>query len=165
MSTRVIAIAIAAVAIIAAACGGNDDAASNEAAGTGTTPAAAGSAVAERIHARYLISEFERDSEAATKRFGGKFVTFESFVDKHGSNDTGDYVRVKSEPFATRFIYCYYDKSLAPEIPALESGSVVFLNGRIGEFEDVFLQVYECSIAEVELKGGGTQSGSEQPEE
>lgn len=156
MSTRGAVIALASTFLFLTACGGGP---------SQQTPASSVSdsgktATIERIHSRYLISEFERDKSAAARRFGEKVVIFEGFVDQHGTNDRGPYVRVKSEPFATRFIYCYYDSSLGADIANLKSGSVVFLKGRIGEFADVLLSVSECALAEGELLGGGTKGGT-----
>ena len=34
-----------------------------------------------------------------------------------------------------------------------------------GDYEGVFLQVYECTVVEVELEGGGAQGGSRHLEE
>lgn len=136
------------------ACGGSDAAVERDSEND------AGSQVStERVLSRYLISAFERDKSAATRQYGDKYITFEAFVDKHDSNETGTFVRLKSEPFATRYIFCYYDPALRLDIPKMEYGSVVFVNGRVGEFEDVFLQVYDCSAATVDTGGGGIQSG------
>lgn len=158
MNARGAMVALVGVFLSLAACGGGEVSPSQQA---GASPAAdsATGAANERIHSRYLIAEFEKNKDAAAKRFGGKFVIFEVFVDQHGTNDHGPYVRVKSEPFATRFIYCYYDSSQEAAIANLKSGSVEFLKGRIGEFEDVFLSVRECSLAQGELLGGGTKGG------
>lgn len=146
------AMAVMAAVLVIAACGGG----SNDDADTGD----AGSQVStERIHSRYLISEFERDGSGAAKEYGDKYITFEAFVDQHGTNSIGTHVRLKSEPFATRFIYCYYDPALQLDIPKMEFGSVVFVTGRVGEFEDIFLQVFDCSPATVDTAGGGTLSG------
>jgi len=149
-------IAILAAIVVVVACGGNDDSAG----GNSENGGAASSVSNERIHSRYLISEFEVDNPAAAEKFGDKYVTFKAFVDKHDSNDEGTFVRLKSEPFATRYIYCYYDPAQQPEIPNIDFGSVVFMTGRIGVFEDIFLYVYDCSPATVETEGGGTKSGS-----
>lgn len=146
------AMAVMAAVLVVAACGGGD----SDDADTGD----AGSQVStERIPSRYLLNAFEQDKSAADKEYGNKYVTFEAFVDQHGTNDVGTHIRLKSEPFATRYIYCYYDPAQQLDIPKLEFGSVVFINGRVGEFEDIFLQVFDCSPATVETGGGGTLSG------
>ncbi len=148
-------VALMAIVMLIAACGGSDDPDNG-----GASDGGGGSDSAERIHSKNLISDFERDQAAADRKYGNKYVTIEAFVDKHDTNDTGTFIRVKSEAFATRFIYCYYDPAQQPDIPGLESGSVVFLNGRVGEFESIILQVFDCSTVTVETSGGGTLSGS-----
>jgi hypothetical protein len=151
--TRVAAIAIAGISLILAACGGGEGSPSKPADGT-SAPAGGGDA-GQRLHSRYLISEFEKNKDAAARQFGGKMVTFEGFVDRHGTNDDGTYVRVKSEPYASRFIYCYYDSSQEAAIEGLNPGVIVFLTARIGEFQDVFLSASECSVAQPEGGTGG----------
>ncbi len=146
---------VLAAVLVMAACGGSDDGAGGESENGGGN-----SATTESIHSRYLLSEFEIDNASAARKFGDKYVTFEAFVDKHDSNDEGTFVRLKSEPFATRYIYCYYNPAQQTDIPDMEFGSVVFITGRIGVFEDIFLRVYDCSAATVETAGGGTKSGS-----
>ena len=156
MNTRGAMVLFVGVFLFLAACGGGELSPTQQAGGSAAQDSATS---AERIHSRYLIAEFEKDKDAAAKRFGGKFVIFEVFVDQLGTNDRGGYVRVKSEPFANRFIYCYYDSSQEAAITNLQSGSVVFLQGRIGEFEQVLLSATECSLARVETLGGGIQGG------
>lgn len=156
MSTRGALVALVGAFLFLAACGASP---SQQTPASAATDGSRAEAI-ERIHSRYLVSEFEKDKSAAAKRFGDKLVIFEAFVDQHGTNDHGPYVRVKSEPFATRFIYCYYDSSQEADIANLKSGSVVFLKGRIGEFEDVFLSASECAVAQGEQLGGGTRGGS-----
>jgi len=156
MSARGALVGLVGAFLFLAACGGGGP--SQQTPSSAATDSGKNTAI-ERIHSRYLISEFEKDKDAAAKRFRGKVVIFEAFVDQHGTNDQGPYVRVKSEPFAARFIYCYYDSSQAADLANLESGSVVFLMGRIGEFADILLLASECQKAQGEMLGGGTKGG------
>jgi hypothetical protein len=150
------AMAIMATMLFVAACGADDGGGSGDT-GNGSD---GNQESGKRVHSKILISEFERDNSTATREFGDKYVTVESFVDKHNSDEVGTYVRLKSEPFATRFIFCYYDPAVQLDIPDLESESVVFMNGRVGEFQDIFLRMYDCSTAAVDTAGGGIKSGS-----
>jgi hypothetical protein len=144
-------VAVLATLLVVAACGGGDDG------GSSGTDGDDASGSAERVHSKVIYSDFIKDEAAAMKQYAGKYWTIEAFVAKHTSDDDGAIIRLKAAPFATNFIHCYYDPAQQTDIPELNVEDVVFMTGNVDKFlgPSLPLNVLDCSIADVDLKGGG----------